>query len=160
MRHRFAGCLYRAVTLGHTCMQRAEVCPRRFLWSVVKDDCKRAQQRLDKENAEAMSARLDAGGAKAAEKDPQELANLEDQLRSLQLAERNYCNMKMQNSIVYAEILQSMAHTMTLLGKVVPAAVRSGEAALVEKITQGNLVSAGQERKHDPPIPARDFVDS
>ena len=101
-----------------------------------------------------MSARLDAGGAEATQQDPQEVAKLENQLRSLQLAERNYCNMKMQKSIVYAEILQSMAHTMTLLGKVVPAAVRSGEAALVERIAQGNLVSA-----QGPSIPARDFID-
>ena len=87
-------------------------------------------------------------------------AQLEQQLRSLQLAERNYCDMKMQNSTVYAEILHSMAHTMKLLGKVVPAAVRSGEAVLVAKNAKEHALPARNKRRKGPPLPPRAFVDS
>jgi hypothetical protein len=127
---------------------------------VPQEDCRNAKRRLDKENAEAMSARMDAGAEEATEKDPQVTAQLEQQLRSLQLAERNYCDMKMQNSTVYAEILHSMAHTMKLLGKVVPAAVRSGEAVLVAKNAKEHALPARNKRRKGPPLPPRAFVDS
>ena len=107
-----------------------------------------------------MNARLDAGAEEATEKDPRVVAKLEQQLQALQLAERNYCNMKMQNSTVYAEILSSMAHTMKLLGMVVPAAVRSGEAALVAKIAQEHQLPVRNKRRKGPPISPRAFVDS
>ena len=129
------------------------------LWMVVQEDCRNAKRRLDKENAEAMSARMAAGARTATEKDPEVAAKLEQQLRSLQLAERNYSDMAMQKENVYAEILQSMAHTLKLLGKVVPAAVRSGEAALVTKKAQEHALPARHERRKAPPSP-RAFVDS
>lgn len=108
-----------------------------------------------------MSARMAAGRAKdATDKDPRVVAKLEQQLRALQLAERNYCDMKMQDSTVYAEILVSMAHTMQLLGKVVPAAVRRGEAALLAKMAQERELPARHARRKGPPTSPRAFVDS
>ena len=125
----------------------------------MQEDTRRASQRFNKEKAEAHRARLDAGVQEATCTDPRQVADLEHQLRSLQLAEHNYCNMGMQKSTVYAEILHSMAHTFMLLGKVVPAAVRSGEASLVARIAQDEKLPKRHQRRIGPPLPPREFVD-
>ena len=125
----------------------------------MQEDTKRASQRLNKETKEAHRARLDAGLQEETYIDPRKVADLEHQLRSLQLAEHNYCNMGMQKGTVYAEILHSMAHTFMLLGKVVPAAVRTGEAAWVASIAQAEKLPKRQQRRIGPPEPPREFVD-
>jgi hypothetical protein len=130
-------------------------------WVALQDDCKRAQMRLKKEEAEAMSARMEAGAKDAGGQrmDQRMIEKLDYQLRSLQNAERNYCDMKMNESAVYAEILSSMAHTLQLQGAVVAAAVRSAEAALVANAASTKNQPQRHKRRMGPPQPTREFVD-
>jgi len=103
---------------------------------------------------ESRVARLDAGKDDGKALEAKELAALEYQLQSLQNAEKNYSEMQLDEMIVYAEILGSIANTLKRQCKPVEAAVRASEAALMAKKAKRMLEECA--RKPRAPIrPAR-----
>ena len=98
-------------------------------------------------------ARLDAGKDDGKALEAKELAALEYQLQSLQNAEKNYSEMQLDEMIVYAEILGSIANTLKRQRKPVEAAVRASEAALMAKKAKRMLEECA--RKPRAPIRPR-----
>ena len=101
-------------------------------------------------------ARLDAGKDDGKALEAKELAALEYQLQSLQNAEKNYSEMQLDEMIVYAEILGSIANTLKRQRKPVEAAVRASEAALMAK--KANRMLGECARKPRAPIRPRPLM--
>ena len=105
---------------------------------------------------ESRVARLDAGKDDGKALEAKELAALEYQLQSLQNAEKNYSEMQLDEMIVYAEILGSIANTLKRQRKPVEAAVRASEAALMAK--KANRMLGECARKPRAPIRPRPLM--
>ena len=81
--------------------------------------------------------------------DSKKLSTLINQVQSLQNAEKNYSEMQLDEMIVYAEILGSIANTLKRQRKPVEAAVRASEAALMAKKAKRMLEECAR-KPHSP----------
>eukprot|EP01048_Picozoa_sp_COSAG05_P016307 COSAG05_NODE_2082_length_3598_cov_9.622464_2_plen_242_part_00 len=96
-----------------------------------KDDCVRAAARLQKEQSEANAARMESGKVSGTVTDPEQLATVTKQLRSLQHAERTYGTYCGQSCPAIGAILRTKAELLHKQGNLVAASAHCAKAGLM-----------------------------